>query len=132
MTQELSVDEYRKRTRIKETGPGGLTAWTTKTLEWVMNMYSDFTFNRNLQCNVVDGEIVPLPERELGRPDHQCLFRGQFFALELKSQKGKLSTWQKYHKQRIIDAGGEYFTPRTQEEIIEILASYGITRIRFN
>ena len=61
-----------------------------------------------------------------GTPDFLLCIRGQFVALELKSEKGGLSALQKYNLDLIAKHGGKVIVsfPSTWEVDKELLLSY--------
>lgn len=58
-----------------------------------------------------------------GIADYQLCVRGQYIALELKTDVGKLSESQVLERQRVLDAGGVFMVarPKTWQGIQKIL-----------
>jgi hypothetical protein len=54
-----------------------------------------------------------------GVPDIIGCFKGRFIGIEVKSQKGVVSEYQKHFLQRIIDAGGIAIIARSLDDVIE-------------
>lgn len=58
-----------------------------------------------------------------GAPDITVCYGGRFIALEVKTEKGKLSEAQTEAAIAIKKAGGEYYIVRSVEDLTEILGN---------
>lgn len=114
---------------LAETGPEGLTKFTTEVFNLASNLDSQFWYCRNIQANVVKGRVVRLPKQEVGKPDYTVLYKGKFIGVELKCGKRKMTEGQKEHRERILNSGGDYHEVRSPGELIGLLRNYGFTRI---
>lgn len=56
-----------------------------------------------------------------GLSDYMVLHKGVLYAIEVKSEKGKLSAYQKLFKQRVEENGGVFIVARCVDDIIEVL-----------
>jgi Holliday junction resolvase len=56
-----------------------------------------------------------------GVPDIIGIYRGKFLAIEVKTERGKLSPHQERFIQNINDAGGIAFVARSVDDVIEKL-----------
>ena len=57
-----------------------------------------------------------------GTPDVICCLEGKFIALEVKTQKGRVSELQKHHIEQINNSGGLAAVVRSVEEVKEIIS----------
>ena len=58
-------------------------------------------------------------------PDRLCLFPGGYMVfVEVKNEKGKMSSGQERERQRLIDLGFPVFVVRSKEEVDHLVASY--------
>lgn len=58
-----------------------------------------------------------------GTPDILACVDGRFVAIEVKTPTGRLTKLQKYHIDRIIEAGGVAFVATSVDDVIEKLES---------
>jgi penicillin-binding protein-related factor A (putative recombinase) len=56
-----------------------------------------------------------------GVPDLVGVYEGRLLAIEIKTDKGKLSPQQKYFLEKIAEAGGIAFVARSVEDVIDNL-----------
>lgn len=56
-----------------------------------------------------------------GIPDIICCYKGQFLALEVKTEKGKVSEIQKVMIKRINEAGGVAVVVRNLDEVKDVI-----------
>ena len=63
---------------------------------------------------------------KLGAPDLFILARGRFFAIEVKSDTGKLSDNQRTTSDKIIEAGGGWCMVRSTADVEQFLLSQGV------
>lgn len=61
---------------------------------------------------------------EKGAPDIIILINGYYVALELKVNDNDMSEAQKIHRKRILHAGGYHYTPRSIEEVRNIVKGW--------
>ena len=66
---------------------------------------------------------------EKGRPDWEGIIDGQFLAIELKVKNNKLSKDQEKQRERIMKAGGLWFTCYSIEEVVAALQRFNIKNI---
>ena len=56
-----------------------------------------------------------------GTPDILACINGQFYAFEVKNERGRLSPIQQVQLDRIASAQGKAYTVRSLEEVIQII-----------
>ena len=58
---------------------------------------------------------------KVGCPDIVVCYKGKFIGLEVKTEKGKQSDYQKVAEQEIKRAGGKYFMVRSINDVMKII-----------
>jgi Holliday junction resolvase len=58
-----------------------------------------------------------------GTPDILACINGQFVAMELKVRHNQMQDDQVIRRKQILASGGLHYTPRTKEEVVNILDS---------
>lgn len=61
--------------------------------------------------------VKVISANKAGTPDILACVHGHFIAIEVKSEKGRISPLQSYHLLKIRDAGGEAWVVRSLEEL---------------
>ncbi len=70
----------------------------------------------------IRGRLIPLPIDERGVADILGCYRGKFFAIEVKSPKGRQTDYQKSFQARVIKSGGLYIVARSVSDLGVIFA----------
>ena len=53
-----------------------------------------------------------------GAPDIVCVIEGQYVGIEVKNEKGRLSSLQEGFRDSLVAAGGKYLVARCLEDVI--------------
>lgn len=66
------------------------------------------------------GTFVKLPDIDKGVPDALACINGEFYAFEFKSDKGKLSQFQKAQKKNIEKNNGKFYEIHSFQEMKDL------------
>ena len=89
-------------------------------LEWLNFQPGTFAFRVNVQGVPLHNKSGYRPSPLRGVSDILACINGHFVAIEVKTQKGKLSTYQLDFADKIKKSGGSFYTARSLEEIFKI------------
>lgn len=85
-------------------------------------------FWRNNSAGLFDSQIMKYRKKgkyEMrGTADILMLVRGMFVAIEVKSEKGRLSVYQICYQDKVRDNGGLYWVVRREEDIISFWETF--------
>ncbi len=56
-----------------------------------------------------------------GLPDFMALHKGVFYAIEVKTKKGRLSDWQEMFLKMVLDQGGIAIVARSFEDVAKYI-----------